>query len=367
MELTKQLLEFRSVYMRAIAKAWNNDDFRQKLCAENNALNIFKEYFEYNCPWNITFTINDKCEGPFYNSLRGVYMTSALSFDRFLVYVPKLPDIPHPVDAISDYYLKNTWLLEQKCEKDLHQDLTQLNTFLDSLDNLSTQQTNNTPVNEHISEGAGDYPVNFMRIPESSYNLGNSDVDFTNFGGVMLSALSLAWSNKVFKEKFITSELTEEQPIGTAAVLLKEWLNYDYPWDVDLVVKEDDNAHYARTFSATVTLKGGTQHHCKVAFKLNNENYNLQLNELVTSFDDYLFSESHSISKDEIESISIESNTIPLDQWVWCQEIAGNYSQIQKTSLGIVLSLPEAPDSKDAQPVALTRYNNDGSGFPFTC
>ncbi|WP_194867051.1 BMA_0021/BMA_0022 family TOMM bacteriocin [Pseudoalteromonas sp. PPB1] len=366
MELTKQLLEFRSVYMKSLAKAWNDKDFRTKLCSENNALSIFKEYFDYDCPWNITFTISDKGEGPFYNSLRGVYMTSALSFDRFLVYVPKKPSIPTPVDAIADYYSQNTWLLENK-QHEHEEDLSQLTSFLQNFDDLIHQALPSNSNNDDISEGAGSHPVKDLRIPEASYDLGNSNTDFTNFGGVMFSALALSWSNKVFRNSFINTNQSETREIGASAVLLKEWLDYDYPWDVDLVVREDENAKYARTFPATVKLTSGESIECNVAFALNTENYEEKLNNLTSNLSDFLFANESSIEKANIESISVSESTIAIDKWVWCVESEGNYQQVQKTPLGIILSFPEAPDDKASQPVALTRYNNDGPGFPFTC
>ncbi|MEC4090822.1 BMA_0021/BMA_0022 family TOMM bacteriocin [Pseudoalteromonas rubra] len=360
MELTKQLLNFRATYLKAIAKAWNDEKFRKELCAPGNALSVLSKYFDYTCPWNIQFSIKDLGEGPFYNEARGVYMTDSLSFDKFVISIPKKPTIPNAVEALSQYYFDNSWILESATD-DINKP------------NFSLQQVFDTLcVTGHTDKPESAFIFPSMKdglIPEANYDLGNSNTHFVEFGGVMAAAVALAWSNSKFSKLFIDESISHRSTntIGHTTKLLKEWLDYDYPWDVDLIVKNDELAKYVRTFDANITLRSGEQVYSTVAYLLDESNYKQMAKELTKSHEKLLFAFNEHISTKDIESISVSDSTIAIDKWVWCVERDGSYQQVQKTPLGIILSFPEAPDDKISQPIALTRYNNDGPGFPFTC
>ncbi|AZZ96514.1 BMA_0021/BMA_0022 family TOMM bacteriocin [Pseudoalteromonas sp. R3] len=360
MELTKQLLDFRATYLKAIAKAWNDEEFRKELCLPGNALSVLDKYFGYKCPWNIQFSIKDLGEGPFYNEARGVYMTDSLSFDKFVVSVPEKPAIPNPAEALSHYYFDNSWILESITDDVNHPNLSLQQVF----DTLCASGHKDHPESAFIFPSMKD-----GLIPEASYDLGNSNTHFVEFGGVMAAAVALAWSNTKFSNSLIEETISHSSTntIGHATKLLKDWLDYDYPWDVDLIVKKDKLAKYARTFDAALTLRSGEQLRGTVAYLLDESTFKLSARALSASRDKLLFVLDKQISPKDIESISVSESTIAIDKWVWCVESEGNYQQVQKTPLGIILSFPEAPDDKASQPVALTRYNNDGPGFPFTC
>lgn len=325
MELTKQLLEFRSVYLRAISLAWNDKEYRKELCKPNNALSVFKNSFDYTCPWNIDFTITDFGEGPFFNSLRGVYMTSPLSFDQFVIFVPRKPQVENVAEAAACYYQDNLWILQENQASDLPASPA-MNDYMNLLFELRGSATPGK-IDSSLLQGRG--------IPEASYDLGNSNTEFTSFGGVMLSALTLMWSNQVFRSQFINSD-DRQREIGQTAALLKEWLDYDYPWDVDLVIKEDPDAQFLRVNSFK-NIDG-------------------------SSYQEALDQDSSVMARSGEKQPGAELVEDQL-RWVWIR----NGQLYNQPSLGLVLSFPEAPDDIANQPVALSRYNTDGPGFPFTC
>lgn len=319
MSLTKDLLDFRTTYLKAIAKAWGNDDFKKVLCEPNNALNVFAEHFGYKCPWEINFSITDDGAGPFYNALQGVYMVTPLSFDKFVLYIPKEPKRGSTSLAAACFYNNSPWLLKYNTDNNLPK-----SPIMPPILPYSEKDKN---IND---EG--------VFIAQNSYDLGDSEKDFTDFGGAIFAALALIWENKKFKELFVSDADAEEYPpFQQSVTLLKDWLGYDYPWDVDLVVREDPLAE----FVYWETYKNNKGQVYIVA--LDGENGN------------ELASDGEKTSA--MELIASEWN------WAWIKD----GELYDSTPLGLVLSLPAKPDDAANNVLALTRYNTDGPGFPFTC
>ena len=319
MSLTRHLLEFRTTYLKAIAKAWENTEFKQELCKPNNALKVFKKEFDYTCPWEINFSITDDGAGPFYNALQGVYMVTPLSFDKFVLYVPKKPKRGNITLAAASFYNNSPWLLKYKSESSLPKSPIM------------------PPILPYAKSAEDIYEDNVL-LPQTSYDLGDSEKDFTDFGGAIFAALGLIWDNKKFKELFVSdSDATVYPPIEQSVTLLKDWLGYEYPWDVDLVVREDPLADFV--FLETYKNSNGQVY----IAALDGENGNL------------LASDGDKISDMELTSSEW--------QWAWIKE----GELFNSTPLGLVLSLPVKPDDGENCVLALTRYNTDGPGFPFTC
>jgi ribosomally synthesized peptide (two-chain TOMM family) len=318
MSLTKDLLEFRTTYLKAIAKAWTDPKFKSLLCEPNNALNVFKETYGYVCPWEINFSITDDGAGPFYNGLQGVYMVTPLSFDKFVLYVPKKPTRGNATEAAACFYNLSPWFLNYK-------------------DKTSLPKSPIMPPVLPYSAASTDAYDNSVLIPQTSYDLGDSEKDFTDFGGAIFAALALIWDNKKFKELFISdSNATEYPPIQQSVSLLKDWLNYDYPWDVDLVVREDPLADF-------VFIE---------KYKNDNETFTVAKDE-----ENGKLIASNGVQEENMELVSASW------EWAWIKD----GKMFDATPLGLVLSLPERPDDAASDILALTRYNTDGPGFPFTC
>jgi len=319
MSLTKDLLEFRTTYLKAIAKAWEDPTFKAALCKENNALKVFKNTFGYTCPWEINFSITDDGAGPFYNALQGVYMVTPLSFDKFVLYVPTKPTRGSATEAAACYYNLAPWFLNYKDKHPLPK----------------------SPIMPPVlpyDTGCTDAYDNDVLIPQTSYDLGDSEKDFTDFGGAIFSALALIWENDKFRDLFVTdSDAAEYPPVQQSVSLLKDWLGYDYPWDVDLVVREDPLAEFV--------------------FLERYKNENGSIYTVARDGENGSIIASNGTKGDDIKTISASWD------WAWIKD----GEMFDSTPLGLVLSLPVRPDDAASDILALTRYNTDGPGFPFTC
>lgn len=49
------LLEFQEVYLRAVALAWQDSEFKELLLKD--APSALQDYFGYRCPWNVALTV----------------------------------------------------------------------------------------------------------------------------------------------------------------------------------------------------------------------------------------------------------------------------------------------------------------------
>ena len=53
----EQLLEFSEVYLRAIAQAWENPEFKAELLRDSGQ--ALQKYFGYICPWSVKLTVKE--------------------------------------------------------------------------------------------------------------------------------------------------------------------------------------------------------------------------------------------------------------------------------------------------------------------
>ncbi|ABC37086.1 BMA_0021/BMA_0022 family TOMM bacteriocin [Burkholderia thailandensis] len=51
----QSLLEFQEIYLRAIALAWENEEFKRKLLADPH--DALERYLDYRCPWILNLKI----------------------------------------------------------------------------------------------------------------------------------------------------------------------------------------------------------------------------------------------------------------------------------------------------------------------
>lgn len=53
----ESLLEFQEVYLRAVALAWSDDEFKSALLSDANT--ALQNYFGYVCPWNLDLKVKE--------------------------------------------------------------------------------------------------------------------------------------------------------------------------------------------------------------------------------------------------------------------------------------------------------------------
>lgn len=140
--------------------------------------------------------------------------------------------------------------------------------------------------------------ANDSNLGMTNPNLGDTNEDLVNLGGVILRAISMAWSNPEFEKELLdVSKPTEEGGLGDATSVLIEYLGW--------------------------------------------------VNEFNTKF------RFRQATEDEFK---YEWNSAPG---------AIGWSNIPQTILGAWY--PEPPTPSDAQPIALTVFNESGPNYPFTC
>ena len=60
MQTHQELLDFRTAYLQAVARAWNDTAFKSRLCVDKAALSVLAEPpINYICPWDIHVSIRD--------------------------------------------------------------------------------------------------------------------------------------------------------------------------------------------------------------------------------------------------------------------------------------------------------------------
>src|SRR5262245_37916394 len=104
--LVQQLMEFRSIYLKAVSRAAIDLAFRQELTA-GNPLEVLKREFGYTCPWMLNLQLlDDPRLGPRLNQAAGVIMTLPYVGERIVVYLPKKPsdDARVTMDALAAWY-----------------------------------------------------------------------------------------------------------------------------------------------------------------------------------------------------------------------------------------------------------------------
>jgi len=156
------------------------------------------------------------------------------------------------------------------------------------------------------------------KVPRPSYDLSDDASLYISFGAVMANLVSLLWTNEDMQKLFITKDLDSHKP-GQTIKLLKDILEYDYPFHLDLLLFEDEDAIYSEDESG-------------------RGNWSWQYDEQTCN--------------------AFEEGLLNPDT---------RYDNPQLPLQGMELVVPVPPKVEAMEPVALNRYNIDDSAFPFTC
>ncbi len=180
---SEHLVEFRTAYLRAIAKAWRDDDFREELLNnDNNAFDLLGR-FGFDSPWaKLELKIVDS-EDRWDPVKTGGWVGGA--HDKIVVRLPRAPG-PYKEHlwpaALAAYYQK-------------------FSTFLGPL------KDNFAPPTDGLGVGG---PENFL-----------------NFGAITIRALALGWNDSQFWELLMDGE--------SALPALQQYLGYENPWNFNIV------------------------------------------------------------------------------------------------------------------------------------
>ena len=92
------LLEFQEVYMRAIALAWRDEEFKKMLLAD--PLFAMQRYLHYRCPWNIDVKVTEAPAGSGWDS---VSRSWNLPRNGMTFGVPNRPKVEEESIALAAY------------------------------------------------------------------------------------------------------------------------------------------------------------------------------------------------------------------------------------------------------------------------
>lgn len=177
--------ELRSAYLRAVARAWRDDDFKRQLFRQSEeqkygALPLLNKEFGLHFPWNVKLKIIAGKPGPVWQPVgtSGWIGTE----DAFTLYLPVEDKPPeNPAELLARYYQERPCLLGRT--------------------------TSNT---------VGD------NVPSS----------FAEFGAMTLRALALTWENKEFRARLFARD--EAGNAADVKQVFQDYLDYQVPWNFSL-------------------------------------------------------------------------------------------------------------------------------------
>jgi hypothetical protein len=202
-----------------VARSSVNLKFRKDLTdPENDPMLILRKECGYNGTWKLRLVINDDpVKGPRLDPVTGQIVAPRYLDECITVFVPDRPrDVS--VDAAMErlavlYYDANAWLHGGSLPD---------------------------PTLPALPPPPGPTPEDAPRKRASRYDLGDATSDFLSFVAALFNTVALTWTNEKFKE-ILTRE---KAPAGHTIAVLREWLGFEYLWDLDLRIAIDKHAKY---------------------------------------------------------------------------------------------------------------------------
>lgn len=226
-DFTQQIMDFRTSYVRAVARASVDLPFREQLTnPKNDPLKILEEAFGYKCPWDLTLVLHDDPQrAPRLNPAQGRIMTLPYWGETITVFIPRKPagDARTQLDALAAYYHENPWFPRVK---------------------PTALSNSRGEIPQYVSDPPPIHDAKWASVKRGRYNMGDNVDDFISFAAAMFNALALAWDNELMWNDLTGYNGGPDQPRKRTITLLNEWLGYNYPWDLDLFIQEDKKARY---------------------------------------------------------------------------------------------------------------------------
>jgi ribosomally synthesized peptide (two-chain TOMM family) len=215
------LTDFRTTWLRAIAQAWVDVGYKERLLDDPKA--ALKE-LGFQWPWegNLQFKVKEKTDF-IWVADNWVWPDNETEQEGLTLYVPLVPpdELEDHAAALADYYRQRPGLLVSNTSGAVSGDLN-LNAF---------------KFNEHIASafannrisGIGNVALGNLAPPAGGLVPG--EVDFLDFGVVLTSIMAKAWENRRLRE-LIGNPYNFR--IFTSTVR-----GYTPPWALNLSVKQD--------------------------------------------------------------------------------------------------------------------------------
>lgn len=227
-----ELMNFRTMFLRAVAQAWADPEFRkQLLAAPEQAL---WAYFQYRWPWPNACELQVVDSKHRFNWTHNEWVWSNALHEDLFVYVPLDPDAIDAKDhavALADYYRARESLFQDdwgehdnpnpqipQCEKP-------------SVPRPTPRLNERERMEQGQSSGFG---VISEQTPLPAEGLVPSDNDFAAFQVALLAAMGRAWQDLEYRE------LLQRDAIKALAAIR----GYKLPWDIGLRVQHDPGARW---------------------------------------------------------------------------------------------------------------------------
>ena len=343
-DFSQQIMDFRAAYLRAVARASVDERFRQRLTTEGQSLKVLREEFGYDCPWALTLELkDDPRRGPRLNPAKGRVMTLPYWGEAITIYIPRKPSgsPATQLDALAAYYQENPWFLRTKeVAQDSSQGIPpQAAAMVSAAVFLETDERQEKP--QKYEKKIVDPPRRFdekwvaVNVDNDRYDLGDNIEDFISLAAAIFNAVALAWTNETLWTELTvyTGDAKEESRARTIGIL-NEWLGYNYPWQLDLIIQEDKTAKYVPYTQSQDVNRGKW--------------INTTPPKLMLTIPWMSGAESKAVIKEdpsEADRIAVAK----ADEEAAREEVKLNQNNPSVAIMGLAL------------------YNTDGAGYPFTC
>jgi ribosomally synthesized peptide (two-chain TOMM family) len=194
---------FRTSYLRSIAQAWADEEFKRKLLEDPIA--AMRERLGFHWPWSRTHELRLRDGAGKYEWIDDEWVWSPrLGCETLTIFVPLDPDIApgYRAMAIADYYRQRPSLFEDTPS---------------SVPDLPP--SDGSEIGLHGPSPAGGY------LPGG---------EFANFKVVLIEAMALAWVEPAFRKRLEVD----------AAAALRSLQHYQISWNLGVVIKNDLSARW---------------------------------------------------------------------------------------------------------------------------
>lgn len=209
-----QLLEFRTMFVRAVAEAWADPVWGAALTAKGGArsLAVLNERFsDYHWPWKGVWDLRVVESGSRWVDHEWIWPSTLP--ESLTLFLPLFPSEANGIGspakrarALADYYQQRPLL------------------FADTLPLLYSPR--GPAVSEAAAEGFG-----------LDHGLMPSDRDFTEFKIALVAAVARAWADPAYLDVLTTN----------ATIALNRIPHYKVPWDLAVRVQHDDKISWSET------------------------------------------------------------------------------------------------------------------------
>lgn len=202
------LLEFRLAYLRAIARSWQSEAYRDKLVDLNDIQPELVKEFGLRTVWpNLNIALF-RSDIPAKQTQWKPELTAGWIGldDQFHIVLPQAPAEAEASEALARFY-------------QIYPD------FLGPVASVSMSKEHQAPVTNDLEHA---HTMVSAAMPTGLGIPGGGPDSLLAFGGVVLRAIALAWTEPQFKAELL------HPAGGDAAAVLSQWLGYNNPFNFQI-------------------------------------------------------------------------------------------------------------------------------------